>query len=106
VTYSPEGMAFDRAGNFYVVNFNNFLEMFPATGGQPTAPSTLHLYGLASDPSDNLYGTSFSTGSVVKMAPGGGPAVTIGTGFSLPNGLALDTKGNVYVADYGNNTIK
>src|SRR5438874_853674 len=41
---------------------------------------------------------------------GRSPGSADGTGsaarFSYPNGLAVDSVGNVYVADYGNNTIR
>jgi sugar lactone lactonase YvrE len=32
--------------------------------------------------------------------------IEIGTGFSTPYGIAVDAKGNVYVADTGNNAVK
>ena len=31
---------------------------------------------------------------------------TLGSGFSLPNGVAVDGSGNVFVADYGHNAVK
>jgi len=33
-------------------------------------------------------------------------ATKVGTGFSLPNGVAKDALGNIYVADRGNNAVK
>jgi len=33
-------------------------------------------------------------------------AVDVGSGFSAPFGLAIDVKGNIYVADYNNSAIK
>ena len=32
--------------------------------------------------------------------------VTVGAGFSQPNGVAVDASGNVFVADTGNGAIK
>ena len=40
------------------------------------------------------------------MPAGGGTPVTIGTGFTFPNGVAVDAAGNVYVADLGNDAVK
>ncbi|HTB15767.1 MAG TPA: hypothetical protein VK752_29560 [Bryobacteraceae bacterium] len=36
---------------------------------------------------------------------GQGPTTALSTGFSSPTGLAVDSKGNLYVADAGNNRI-
>ena len=32
--------------------------------------------------------------------------MTLGSGFSLPTGVAVDNSGNVFVADYNNNALK
>ena len=34
------------------------------------------------------------------------PITTLGGGFNSPEGVAVDGRGNVYVADTGNNTVK
>lgn len=45
---------------------------------------------------------------VVLAAPGAADAqavVQLGSGFSLPSGVAVDSSGNVFVADTGNGAI-
>jgi sugar lactone lactonase YvrE len=75
---------------------------------------------LVLDGSANLYVADYGNHAIRKITPGGGvttfagsPGVSgtnDGTGrsarFSEPLGLAADPAGNLYVADFGNNTIR
>ncbi len=80
--YDAEGVAVDRSGNVYVADTINFTirKITPA--------------GVVS----TLAGTPRQAGS----ADGPGAAAT----FYLPEGVAVDGSGNVYVADSGNDTIR
>ena len=76
--------------------------------------------GLAVDGSGNVFVSDTSDSDVRKITPGGvvttfagyagGLGSTDGTGtailFDAPQGLAVDSAGNVYVTDTGNNTIR
>ena len=55
-----------------------------------------------------LFVAESSNGSITKVAPDGGTASFVGTGsgFHEPLGVAFDTAGNLYVADFTGNTIK
>ena len=54
------------------------------------------------DYSGNVY---LSTFDVVKLKTDG-TLVTLGSGFKDPQGVAVDSVGNVYVADFSNNAVK
>jgi len=78
----PGGVAADRAGNIYVSDSNNNTIRKITPGGVVAT----------------LAGTAGVTGS----ADGTGSAAS----FWVPQGLAIDGSGDVYVADRGNNTIR
>jgi len=137
----PDGLAYDGAGNLYVAdaNGNKIRKIVIATGVVTTIAGTGaagHLNGataltstfnapdgLAIDASGNLFIADFSNnsireisaGGVVSTLAGGGVSGTQsgssgGTGtaalFNQPIDLVADGSGNLFVADYGNNTIR
>ena len=81
----PEGAAVDTNGNVYVADTVNHTirEMTPV--GTNWVVTTLA--GLAGSP-----GSADGTGSAAR--------------FNNPGGVAVDSAGNLYVADAGNNTIR
>ncbi|MHB8736286.1 MAG: immunoglobulin domain-containing protein, partial [Terriglobales bacterium] len=79
---SPEGVAVDSAGNLYVTDTNNRTIRQVTPAGLVTT-----LAGLAGN-----VGSADGTGSAAR--------------FNAPSGMAVDSAGNVYVADYGNDTIR
>jgi sugar lactone lactonase YvrE len=80
--YYPNCVALDSSGNLYVGENGNGTIRKVTPGGSVTT-----LAGLAGS-----YGSTNGTGSAAR--------------FNGPNGLAVDSAGNVYVADYGNHTIR
>jgi coenzyme F420-reducing hydrogenase beta subunit len=81
--YAPWGVACDTSGNVFVADTSN---------------STIRKIVASTGVVTTLAGSALSTGS------------TNGTGsgarFNLPQGIACDTSGNVYVADTSNSTIR
>ena len=77
-------------------------------------------YGIATDSAGNVFVAEMSSHTIRKITPAGvvttlagkagvtGPADGIGAdaNFFFPHGVATDKAGNVYVADYGNDTIR
>ena len=79
---SPGGMAFDANGNLYVSDAgNNTIRKITPAG---------------------VVSTIAGTAGVSGSADGTGPAAQ----FFEPAGLAFDSVGNLYVADYGNKTVR
>jgi sugar lactone lactonase YvrE len=133
---SPRGMAADSAGNIYVADTDNCaIRKIPATGvtsavagivgyahldAQGTAARLAGPRGLALDAAGNLYVADEANCVIRKITPAGlvttlagsvGVAgVTNGTGaaaqFGYPEGVAVDTAGNVYVADTSGGRIR
>ena len=48
-----------------------------------------------------LYVSTWGDGKVTKLHPSSGATQATYTGFSKPNGLALDASGNLYVVSFG-----
>jgi large repetitive protein len=66
------------------------------------AVELLNTAGTAVIASANVFGTG--TGPQITFGPG--MQSTLGSGFSMPSGVAVDGSGNVFVADIGNSTVK
>ena len=82
----------------------------------PYAPPSPHA-GVAVDEAGNVYFSSHDRiqkispdGTVITLAGSGSAGSADGAGTSAsfrdPNGLAVDSSGNIYVADSGNNSIR
>jgi trimeric autotransporter adhesin len=129
---SPEAVAADLAGNLYIADTgNNVVRRVASDGtiaslagngqagsaaGQLNAPQ-----GLAVDASGNVYIADTQNARVVKVAAGGAITTVAGNGtpgyggdggaatgaqLSSPMGLAADTSGNLYIADFSNSRVR
>jgi hypothetical protein len=83
--YGPWGLAVDSATNLYVADDDNFtIRKITPVGGNWVVSTIAGVVGVAGS------------------ADGAGSAAM----FDFPAGVAVDSAGNVYVADTGNNTIR
>lgn len=116
---SPYAIAVDGANNVYVSYSDVFGLTKYSPGGTPTelAPAVFPQEAIAVDAAGNIY--AFTGAELVKIAPDGNtmaigtityqfpldgaPAVT--GSMMAPSALAVDSIGNVFVADSGANAI-
>ncbi len=85
---NPQGIAVDNLGNIYVADTGNSVIRIITTDG------FINLFA----------GNVFFGVPQVGWTGDGGPA--IGAELDLPVGLALDSSGNLYIADSANNAIR
>ena len=121
VTFT-QGLAFDAAGNLYVVGTNNSLDTIVKFNrddsdpdGVSDTPTTVYtgmgytfFRGIAVDANGDLLVTSAAgTGRVVKVDPSTGTLTEVASGGDLdsPAGIALKANGNIVVADSGSDKI-
>jgi len=135
--YYPWGVAADSAGNLYIADSNNGsirqvsgetiatvagngTQGYSGDGGPATSASLYYPYGVAVDSAGNLYIADSSNSRIRKVSGGtittvagngnggfsgdGGPATS--AALSGPQGVAVDSAGNLYIADTSNNRIR
>jgi sugar lactone lactonase YvrE len=117
---TPQAVASDASGNVYVSDANALREVT-----QEGVVTTAHLAGggstgFALDSAGNVYGAATSLDIIGKIAADGTQSVIAGSSFTpgfangtgtaalfdLPNGVAIDAAGNLFVADTGNHAIR
>ncbi len=135
--YYPTGVAVDNSGNVYVADEGNeeIREITPAgvvstlagsagqmgsNNGTGSAASFAYPTGVAVDSSGNVYVADLANDDIRKITAAGvvstlagfpgWPGSSNGTGYAAkfyyPTGVAVDSSGNVYVAEYFNDEIR
>jgi sugar lactone lactonase YvrE len=133
--YLPWGIAVDSSGNVYVSDsYNNMIRKITPGGlvttlagkkskgsldGKGTAASFLHPTGIAVDRKGNLYIADSGNHKIRKLSSSGLVTTLAGSGlrgrlngrdtvatFYKPYGVAVDSQGAIYVADYLNNLVR
>ena len=134
--FDPSGVAVDSSGNVYVADETagvvgkvssgtmsivaGLVDFGPPTAGAATSSELAAPGGVAVDSSGNFYIADTDNNVVVKVTAGGTLSVIAGTGTSgaptpgpatssnlaSPSGVAVDSSGNLYIADTNNNEIE
>jgi sugar lactone lactonase YvrE len=121
----PEGVATDSAGNVYVMDSGNeAVRKISPAGVVTTLAGTKGYFfqaaGIAVDSAGNIYVADTSTATIGKIATTGLVTTLAGTAgsagsadgtgpaarFGRPYGIAVDSAGNVYVADAAYSNIR
>ncbi len=102
---TPEGVAVDGAGNVYVADpFNAAVFKITPDGTQITVGSFIAPQAVAVDAADDVYVTDTGNDTITEVAPRG-VQTTVSSGLNVPDGLALDGLGNLYVANTFNKQV-
>jgi sugar lactone lactonase YvrE len=119
----PIAIAFDTFGNLFIADYQNDRVRKVLTNGTVTtvASSIARPSGLVFDATGNLYITEKFKQRIIKMfingtfttvagngtqgyGGDGGPATS--AALNYPEGIALDTPGNLYIADFSNQRVR
>jgi len=91
---TPQSVFVDSAGNVFIADYGNSrVRMIATTGGTN--------YGVVMT-ANNIY-TIAGTGTAGTGADGAAPLTSA---LSYPIGVFVDSAGNVFIADYGNNRVR
>jgi len=143
--FYPGGLAFDAAGNLYITDLWNYrvrkvapdgiittlagngVAGFSGDGGPATSaslvfwPTHFTLIGVAADTTGNVYFADYQNRRVRKVDSQGTISTVAGNGaagfsgdggpatsasVNIPRGVAVDAKGNLYIADRYNYRIR
>ncbi|MFZ0761795.1 MAG: hypothetical protein WAM69_17755 [Candidatus Sulfotelmatobacter sp.] len=122
---APLGVAADASGDVYIADSSNNVIRKVKNGTITTFdqdPTFVNLGSLATDSAGNVYSADSGACVVRKISPSGVSAIVAGVldscGFSSdgvsattaelnqPYGVALDSTGNIYIGDSGNNRVR
>lgn len=116
---SPTSFAVDALGNVYVAAYRSVCKIAPDGAATILTDGIVSPRGIAVDTAGYLYVADDQNHTIRKISPGGIVTTLAGkpgergsadgtesARFSQPMGVAVDSRGNVFVADHGNDAIR
>jgi hypothetical protein len=114
---APRGIAMDSAGNIYCLTIDGIIYKYSNNILIDDINYGGTCYGIAIDSNGNQYFTRINqiieiltNGSNFVFAGAEAASNADGTGtnayFNTPEGIAIDSNGNIFVADHGNDSIR
>jgi sugar lactone lactonase YvrE len=105
----PNNIAFDAAGNLYVLspageNKGTILKFSPDGTKTTFASGVGFPLSLAFDSVGNLFVSEMDSGSIFKFTPDGSKS-TFATGIGFPDSIAFDSTGNLFALDKNSGSI-
>ena len=112
--YHTAYLATDNSGNLFVADYDHgVINRYKPSGSRSTFTSGLyHPVGMVCDSSGNLYvadnnAGNLHQGNIYKYKPDGSRGViAVLSSSDRPSDLAIDTMGNLFMADLGGNVYK
>ncbi len=103
----PWDLTIDNSGNIYVADYGNSrIQKFTSSGNYSAKTLFLYPTGVRFSAHNNtLYAVGPGSSALWKSYPFGSWSHSASLGLSHPYSLGVDSSGNVYIADGGNNRI-
>jgi sugar lactone lactonase YvrE len=118
--FDPQSVAIDPFGNIFIAetrayrirkvnNVTGIMTTYAGTGirgnsGDEYAATAAMIHNvnrMVCDPDGNLYFADEGNGGCVRKVSTAGIISTVASGFGSPLGLGIDSKGNLFVSNYG-----
>jgi sugar lactone lactonase YvrE len=104
----PKGMAFDAGGNLFVANFGSSTVEEVSPSGHAMVFASVGVYqpyDVAFNPITGDLFVSNNNGTIEKFNSSG-KGTLFASGLDVPTGLAFDSRGDLYVANYWEDQIE